>query len=52
MFIGLLLIILGALLLLDRLGYIYGDIWDYFIPLAIVALGVSMIFKNRSITKQ
>lgn len=48
MFVGLLLLILGALMLADRMGYIHGDIWDYFIPLAIMALGVSMIFKHRS----
>ncbi len=38
-------------MLLDRMGYLYGDVWDYFLPLALVALGVSMIFKNRSIKK-
>jgi len=38
-------------MLLDRMGYLYGDVWDYFLPLVLVALGVSMILKNRSIKK-
>lgn len=47
MFIGLLLLLLGALMLLERMGIIYGDVWDYFLPLALVALGASMIFKQN-----
>lgn len=47
MFIGVLLVLLGALMLLDRLGIISGPVWDYFWPLALVALGVSMIVKNK-----
>ncbi len=47
MFIGLVLLILGLLLLLNQLGYISGDIWDYFWPLALMALGLSFIFEHR-----
>lgn len=47
MFLGVLLLILGILLLLREMGLIYGDIWDYVWPIALIALGASMIFKNK-----
>ncbi|UCC44482.1 MAG: hypothetical protein JSU65_00710 [Candidatus Zixiibacteriota bacterium] len=47
MFVGVLLLLLGVLMLLDQLGYIYGDYWDYFWPVALIALGASMVFKGR-----
>lgn len=47
MFIGMLLLILGVLMLLDKLGVIYGDVWDYFIPASIIAVGFSIIFNHR-----
>ncbi|MDX9856434.1 MAG: DUF5668 domain-containing protein [candidate division Zixibacteria bacterium] len=47
MFLGVLLLILGVLLLLREMGLIYGDIWDYVWPIALIALGVSMIFKSK-----
>lgn len=47
MFVGVLLLLLGALMLLDKMGIITGDVWDYFWPVALVALGASMIFKDR-----
>ena len=48
MFLGILLILLGILLLLEKAGVIYGDIWDYIWPVALIALGGSMMFKNRN----
>ncbi|MCB2230716.1 hypothetical protein KQH82_08365 [bacterium] len=47
MFIGVLLLILGVLLLLREMGLIYGNVWDYVWPIALIALGASMIFKNK-----
>ena len=47
MFVGVLLLLLGVLMLLDQLGYIYGDFWDYFWPVALNALGDSMVFRER-----
>ncbi|HOP06164.1 MAG TPA: DUF5668 domain-containing protein [candidate division Zixibacteria bacterium] len=47
MFWGLLLVLLGILMLLDQFNIIRGDMWDYFWPLAIIALGISMVFKNK-----
>lgn len=43
MFVGALLLLLGALLLLDQMGIIRGGVWDYFWPAAIIAVGLSMI---------
>jgi len=48
MLFGFLLVLFGILMLLDRLGIIYGDVWDYFWPAAVIALGLSMVFKNRN----
>ncbi len=47
MFIGFVLLALGVLFLLKNLDIIYGDIWDYLWPIALIALGVSIIFKKR-----
>lgn len=47
MFIGLILLVLGLLLLLNQLGYIQGGIWNYFWPLALMALGISFIVEHR-----
>jgi hypothetical protein len=47
MFIGFVILALGVLFLLKNLGVIYGDLWDYLWPAAIIALGISIIFKKR-----
>lgn len=47
MFIGTLLLLLGLLMLLERLGIIYGSVWDYMMPLVLVALGVHLIIEHR-----
>lgn len=49
MFFGMLLLILGALMLLNRFDIITGGVWDYFWPVVVIAIGVSMIFKSRKI---
>ena len=46
MFVGILLIILGGLMILDRLGIIYGSFWDFFWPAALIALGAHVIIKH------
>ena len=43
MWIGIFLILLGALFLLDNLEILHGEVWSYAWPLALVLLGVSMI---------
>ena len=45
MFVGVLLLLLG--ILLDKMNIIYGDAWDYFLPVALVALGVSFIVNSK-----
>ena len=47
MFFGVLLIIMGILMLLDRIGVLQGDVWNYFWPTVIIAIGISMIFKDK-----
>jgi len=47
MFVGALLVLLGVLMLLERMGIIYGSFWDYFWPACIVAVGLSLIFKAK-----
>jgi hypothetical protein len=47
MFIGILLLLMGVLLLLDQLNIIYiHGFWSYFWPVALIALGVSMVLKH------
>ena len=48
MFVGALLLLLGILMLLERMDIIYGPVWDYFWPICIVALGIHLILKNRA----
>lgn len=47
MFIGTLLVAFGVLLLLSELGIIYGSVWHYLWPVALIALGFDFIFKDR-----
>jgi hypothetical protein len=47
MFIGFLILLLGVLMLLDQFGIIHGHFWDYFWPVALIALGASMVLKHR-----
>lgn len=46
MLAGILLIILGALILLEQMGIITGGIANYFWPLAVVAVGVWLIGRS------
>lgn len=46
MFVGIMLLLLGVLMLLSKLEIISGNFWGFVWPAAIIALGVSMIFKN------
>lgn len=47
MFIGLLFILIGIMLLLNKLGVVPGEFSDYIVPIALVALGASFIFKDK-----
>ncbi len=48
MFMGILLLLLGLLILLQRLGVIHGGFWGFLWPAVLVAVGVYLITKNRS----
>ena len=47
MFWGLLLVLIGILMLADQFGWIYGDFGDYFWPAVLIAIGVSMIYRQK-----
>ncbi len=47
MFLGLFLLLMGALMILDNLGVIYIRIGEYIVPLALIALGASFILDRR-----
>ncbi len=47
MFLGVLLLLVGALMIMERLDIIQGGVWDYLWPLAIIALGVDFIASAR-----
>ena len=49
MFIGILILLVGILMLLDQFGLIRGNFWDYVWPLALIALGLSMVLKNKNL---
>lgn len=46
MFFGIMLLLLGILLVLERMGYLRGSIWSYLLPSSVIALGLSMILKR------
>ena len=47
MFVGILLLLMGVLMLLQQFNMLNGSWWHYFWPLAIIALGLSMILKHN-----
>jgi len=49
LFVGVILLLIGILMLLDRMGIIHGEVGDYILPIALIAFGISFIFKNRRI---
>ncbi len=46
MFLGIMLLLLGVLMLLSRMGVIQGTFWGFVWPVAIIALGLSLVFKH------
>ncbi len=48
MFLGVLLLLMGFVMLLEKLGFIYGDFSDFIVPIGLVALGASMIFDKKN----
>ena len=46
MFVGVLLILMGVLMIADRMGYLPGSVWSYFWPAAIILVGLSMVLRR------
>ncbi len=44
---GSILIIIGAVAILDNLGFLPGGFWEFFWPALLIMLGVSFITKSR-----
>lgn len=47
MLIGIFLLLIGALMLLDNLGIIHYRFGDYILPIALIAIGASIIAGHR-----
>lgn len=47
MFLGVLILLMGVVMLLEQFGIIRGDFGDFIVPIALVALGASMIFDKK-----
>ncbi len=47
MFVGILLILMGIIMFLNHMGIIRGDFSDYLVPVILIALGGSFIFKDK-----
>lgn len=43
---GLILVILGVLVLFEKMGIIQGDFWGFFWPVVLIVLGLNMIKKD------
>lgn len=51
MMIGIFLILFGAMLLLDRLGWIDIRVGQYIVPILLIALGASMLAGRHKSSK-
>lgn len=52
MFVGILLLVMGVLLVLEKMDVImHGSVWDYLLPVALIALGIDFVFKHRKESK-
>lgn len=46
MLVGFFLICLGALFILNNLGLLYGGVNRYVLPILLIAMGASIVFKK------
>ncbi|MBL7156031.1 MAG: hypothetical protein ISS87_00305 [Candidatus Pacebacteria bacterium] len=47
MFFGIILLAIGAVLLLQNLGFISGNMWNILWPCLIIAMGLSVLLKKK-----
>ncbi len=48
MFVGILLLAIGVLMVLEKMHIImHGSVWDYLVPVALIALGIDFLFKHK-----
>ena len=47
MFFGAVVLLIGIILLLDKLGIITGSFWGYFWPILLIMAGLAIIFGRR-----
>ena len=47
MFIGIFILLMGLFMLLEQMGVISGDLGDYFVAIALIALGASIAFDKK-----
>jgi hypothetical protein len=47
MFWGIILIVIGSLLLLNKMGVIYGSFWGYLWPILIIAVGLKLVAGDK-----
>lgn len=51
MFFGIVLVIIGALLLLNEIGIIHWSFWGYLWPVLIVAVGMRLILGDKRVKR-
>ena len=47
MVLGLILVIIGAVFLLETLGIVAGSVWGFIWPIALIVVGISLCFKHK-----
>ena len=47
MLFGVILVVIGILLLLEKMGIITGNFWDYLWPVVIIVIGLSFVTKKH-----
>ncbi len=48
MFVGVILIVIGAIFLLQNLGFLTSNAWEIIWPLLLIILGLSLTMRKRS----
>ena len=48
MLFALTVVIIGFLLLFEKMGILSGEMWGYFWPMLIIAIGLSMMYNKMS----